>query len=81
MPSQRPSKKECKTAIKILKSYKRLAEVRGLNLSPERLEELNCLREAGTMTINDLPATLHREFPKGVFGTMTLGEIRELCDK
>lgn len=73
------SKKECQTAKKILEQYQRLAEKRGVRLSPRRLEELNQLREAGEITINDLPSTLRREFPLGTFNSMTLAEIEELC--
>jgi hypothetical protein len=79
MSYQPLSKKECQTAKKILEQYQRLAEKRGVRLSPRRLEELNQLREAGAITINDLPSTLHREFPKGTFNSMTLAEILELC--
>lgn len=79
MSPKPPSKKECRKAIKILEQYQRLAEKRGVRLSPRRLEELNQLREAGTITIDDLPGILHREFPKGTFNSMTLAEIRELC--
>jgi hypothetical protein len=73
------SKKECQTAKKILEQYQRLAEKRGVRLSPRRLEELNQLREAGAITINHLPSTLRREFPLGTFNSMTLAEIEELC--
>ena len=79
MSSKPPSKKECHKAIKILEQYPRLAKKCGVRLSPGRLEALNQLREDGTITINDLPSTLRREFPVGTFNSMTLAQIRELC--
>ncbi len=79
MSSQPLTKKECQTARKILEQYQRLAEKRGVRLSPRRLEELNQLREAREITINHLSSTLHREFPLGTFNSMTLAEIEELC--
>lgn len=81
MPSNRlPSKKECQTALKILTQYERLARKLHKNIPEERLAELNGLRDAEDITINDIPATLGHEFP-GVFGNMTLEEIRQLCNQ
>jgi len=70
--------KACRTAIKILTQYERLASERGIHLPPNRLAELNRLRDAGKIKIGDLPATLQREFPNE-FAGMTLEEIRKLC--
>ncbi|MBD1932667.1 MULTISPECIES: hypothetical protein [Cyanophyceae] len=78
--SRLPSKKECQTAIKILTQYERLARKFQKNIPEDRLAELNRLRDAGNITINDIPATLGHEFP-GVFGNMTLEEIRQLCSQ
>jgi len=69
----------CKTAIKILTQYERLAQKFGLNLPASRIEELNRLRDAGTITINHIPASLRDPFPMGTFGNMTLAAIRQLC--
>jgi hypothetical protein len=69
----------CKTAIKILTQYERLAQKFGLNLPASRIEELNRLRDAGTITINHIPASLRDPFPIGTFGDMTLAAIRQLC--
>ncbi|HEY9610694.1 hypothetical protein [Allocoleopsis sp.] len=79
LSSQPQTKQECRKAKKILEQYQRLAEKHGVRLSPRRLEELNELREAKTITINALPSTLRREFPLGTFNSMTLAEIEELC--
>lgn len=81
MSSQSPSKTACNKAIKCLTQYKRLAQKYGVNLPPKRLEALDRLREAKLITLNHLPATLHREFPKGAFGNITLAEILDLCGK
>jgi hypothetical protein len=68
----------CKTAIKILTQYERLAEKFGKNLPAKRIEELNALRDSGQITINHLPGFLKSMFP-GNFGDMTLAAIRALC--
>ena len=75
----RPSKRDCGTAIKVLTQYERLAEKLGIRLPPRRIEGLNRKRDAGTITIGDLPGTLRREWPGGIFDGKTLDEIRELC--
>ncbi len=76
--AQTPSKQDCNKAIKILTQYQRLAKDRNVKLSPQRIAELNRKRDAGTITSNDLPGTLQREFP-GQFNGMTLNEICRLC--
>ncbi len=68
----------CRKAIKILTQYERLARDLGRSLPPNRLAELNRLRDAGEITINHLPGSLRREFP-GQFVDMTLSAIRVLC--
>jgi hypothetical protein len=69
----------CRTAIKILTQFERLAQKYGLNLSPRRIEELNRLRDSGQITINHIPGSLRDPFPLGTFGEMTLAAIRLLC--
>ena len=73
-----PSKKACQTAIKILTDYKRLLDERGSKYSENDLKEWNEKRDNGTITIYDLPGTLHRVFPGEIKG-YTLQEIRDLC--
>lgn len=70
----------CKTAIKILTQYERLAEKLGLKLPASRIEDLNRLRDSGQITINHLPGSLKEKFPMGTFGDMTLNAIRALCN-
>jgi hypothetical protein len=69
----------CRTAIKILTQYERLAQKFGLNLPESRIAELNRLRDAGQITINHIPARLREQFPTGTFADMTLAAIRALC--
>lgn len=76
--SRNPTRAECRTAIKILTQYERLCQQYGCDISEERLQELNRKRDEGTITINDLPGTLHREWP-GIFDSLTLEEIRKIC--
>ena len=76
--SSKPSKDACQKAIKLLEQYERLAQKYGSNLTPKRIDELNRKRDAGTITSNDLPGAMQREFP-GEFAGMTLNEIREAC--
>ncbi len=78
--SEKPSRKECQTAIKILTQYERLAKKFGKKIGENRLRELDSLRELGEITINDLPATLRSEFPTGKFGNMNLKNIRHMCE-
>ena len=63
------------TAIKILTQYERLAKKFGLQLSRQKIEELNRLRDNGLIKLANLPAKLHQEFP-GEFRDLTLDEIR-----
>lgn len=76
-----PSHKDCGTAIKVLTEYGRLASKLQIRLPSKRVEELNRRRDAGTITVADVPATLRREWPGGVFDDKTLDEIRELCGR
>lgn len=62
-------------AIKILTQYERLANKYKLNLSADKIQALNLLRDNGLIKFSDLPAKLRSEFP-GEFGDMTLNEIR-----
>ncbi|MGI2907148.1 hypothetical protein [Tolypothrix sp. VBCCA 56010] len=76
---RRPPRDLCNKAVKILTQYERLAKKFGVNLGDRRLAELNRLRDAGQITINQIPGTLRGEFPTGNFGEMTLQQIRDLC--
>lgn len=78
-PPGPPPPDVCRTAIKILTQYERLAKKFGLNLPASRLNELNRLRDTGTITINHVPGTLRGEFPLGIFGDRTLDAIRAMC--
>jgi large-conductance mechanosensitive channel len=69
----------CNKAIKVLEQYERLAKKLNKKIPPKRLEELNRMRDAGTITSNDLPGFL--EFPGGELVGMTLEAIRKLCGK
>ena len=60
---QKPPKNSCQTAIKILTQYQRLSGKFGKKLPPNRLAELNKLRDSGEITANHLPATLRQKFP------------------
>lgn len=67
---------KCRQAIKILEQYERLAEKQAAKIPPSRLTNLNLLRDSGMITINHLPGSLHKKFPRE-FQKMTLAEIRE----
>ena len=67
---------KCRQAIKILEQYERLAEKQAAKIPPNRLTNLNLLRDTGMLTINHLPGSLHKKFPRE-FQNMTLAEIRE----
>jgi hypothetical protein len=73
-------KKDCSKAHKLLTDYDRLMQKQGKNLSPQKLEELNKLRNLGTITSNHLPGSLQREFPAR-FQEMKLKEVNEECGK
>jgi hypothetical protein len=62
-------------AIKILTQYERLANKYNLNLSAEKIQALNRLRDNGLIKFSDLPAKLRSEFPRE-FDDMTLNEIK-----
>ena len=68
----------CRPAVKLLEQYERLAAKYGVRLPPNRLADLDRKRDAGTITSNDLPASLRAEFP-GQFAGMTLDDIRMAC--
>lgn len=74
-----PARRDCGTALKVLTQYERLARKLGVRLPPSRVEALNHKRDAGTIIVTDLPGTLRREWPGGMFDGKTLNEIRELC--
>jgi hypothetical protein len=76
--SRAPTKAECSTAIKVLTKFDTYCQKYRCNLSPRRLAELKAKRDAGTITIYDLPATIRHEFP-GIFGGLTLDQIRRIC--
>jgi hypothetical protein len=75
---QKLPKKKCDTAIKILTQYERLANKFGKKIPRDKINQLNKLRDAGTITSNNLPGTLLGEFP-GEFTGMTLNAIRQMC--
>jgi hypothetical protein len=75
-----PSIKDCDTAIKLLTQYARLAQNHSGRIPRSRLEELNRLRDSGTIRRSDLPGGLREVFP-GIFGDKTLNEIREMCNR
>ncbi len=72
------NKARCRKAIKLLKEYERLMEAAGHPLDPKRIAELDRKRDDGTITSNDRPGTLQREFP-GEFKGKTLDDIRREC--
>lgn len=80
MCSRQPSRQECQTAIKLLTQYERLASKLQKSILEERLAELNRLRDAGSITLDDLPGILRHRFP-GILSDMTLEEIRQLCNQ
>lgn len=80
-----PSKKDCTTAKKLLKEYKRLSKKgfgKGSKKGPskEEIERLNRLRASGDITSYDLPGSLGREFP-GTLRGMRLEDIINLCNR
>ncbi|MDQ3782737.1 MAG: hypothetical protein M3349_07355, partial [Actinomycetota bacterium] len=77
-PPAVPTIKECNRAIKALERYRRLAQDRGVRLSPERLADLDTKRNAGTIRRSDLPGTIQSQV-SGKFGNLTLNEIRAIC--
>lgn len=78
MPSgaRRPSLAACRTAFKLLTAFARLADDRGINISPDRLSEMQS--KGDNITSDDLPRKLQLIFP-GEFKGMTLAEIRAVC--
>jgi RHS repeat-associated protein len=72
------NRSHCQTAIKLLEQYERLAAKYNIKINEARLKQLNAKRDAGTITCEDLPGGLQREFP-GEFKGMTLAEIRIKC--
>jgi len=78
-PQERPSKAVCSKAVKLLTQYKRLYQKINRRPMPKKLqEELDKKREAGTITSDDLPGGLQREFPGELKG-LSLDEIRQRC--
>lgn len=77
----KPSKAQCKTATKILTQYKRLAKKYKKKIGAKKMKELDRKRGNGTITINDIPGGLRGDFPTGVFGDLTLNEIKRLCSQ
>lgn len=76
-----PAAAKCKTALKILTSFERLANDRRKRIPPRTLEGLKQQRDDGTLTIDDLPGWLRAEWPGGEFDGKTLHEIRAMCGK
>ena len=73
-----PDGANCHKAIKLLRDYERLMKKYGQPLPRKRVQVLDGLRDAGTITSNHLPAKLRREFP-GEFAGMTLDAILRKC--
>jgi hypothetical protein len=73
-----PDRANCHKAIKLLREYERLMKKYGKPLPRKRVLVLDGLRDAGTITSNDLPAKLRGEFP-GEFTGMTIDAIRRKC--
>lgn len=79
--SARPAAARCKTALKILMAFERLANDQRKRIPPRILEGLKQKRDDGTLTIDDLPGWLRSEWPGGEFNGKTLDEIRAMCGK
>jgi hypothetical protein len=78
MADASPDRATCQKAIKLLEQFGRLARKYGIKISAARLQRLNELRDAGTITSADLPGKLAKEMP-GEFVGLSLDEIRERC--
>lgn len=75
----KPSKAECKKAIKLLEQVDRLAQKQGKKLNPKRLAELKKKIADKTITSSDLPGSIQNtEFPDKLKG-LTLKEVEERC--
>ena len=75
---RRVDRAACRTAIKLLREYERLANKLGKQIPPARLAELDRKRDAGTITSADLPGWAQVRFP-GEFDGTTLDDIRTTC--
>ena len=75
-----PSRRDCNTAIKLLTQYERLAQKLDRRISDRRIRQLDEKRNNGTITDNDLPGVLHRQFP-GIFRGKSLNQIRAICNR
>lgn len=74
-----PSRAACSKAIKLLTDYARVYEKVNQRPMPRKLREgLDRKRAAGTISSNDLPGSLQREFPGELKG-LRLDEIRQRC--
>ena len=74
-----PSKADCSKAKKLLKEVVRIAEGKlGKNLPEKRKDELKKKINDGTITSNDLPASIQSQFPPSLRGK-TLEEIKKIC--
>lgn len=72
------SKAACNKAKKLLTEYTRLYAKTGRELPAARRKSLDAKRDAGTISKDDLPASLKRDFP-GEFSSMTLAEVQAAC--
>jgi hypothetical protein len=66
----------CTAVPKALTQYKRIYEKSGKKMDPKRVKELDSKRDAGTITVEDIPASDER--PGGWEG-VPLSKIREVC--
>jgi len=69
---------DCAQALRLLKQRDRLAQKLGVRIDEERRKQLREKMNNGTITSNDLPGRLAREFP-AQFRGMTLKKIEEAC--
>ncbi len=80
LSTQAPTKKECVTALKVLRDFRRLVKKFSPGTSEKRLKELKRLLDAGTLRPDDLPGGVKNRAPiaRRFFGK-TIREIEEEC--
>jgi hypothetical protein len=77
--NEKPTAKECSTALKFLKNYARLyRDLTGKNLSDNELKRLNEKRDNKTITNYDLPGRIQRNMPARFVGK-TLAQVEAEC--
>jgi hypothetical protein len=73
-----PTKQECKTAMKILRGFRRLVKEHAPGTSTKRIEQLQRKLDEGTLRPDDLPARVRRRIPGRFYGK-TIREIEHEC--